>query len=271
MTRTSQPQTARRTGAARQWLAFADRLLAVSPVGLRLPEQRAHHSPGREGGYGTAVDGLEGFARTFLLAGFRIAGERGEGVDDLIDFYARGIATGVDPAAPDRWVRLDEHAQAKVEAASIALILDLTRPWIWDRLDALDAGARHRLPRARRRRRHLPAQTNWVWFRLVVQTFLRSVGGPWSLARHGRRPRHRTTPSSAPTAGCPTAPSGPTTTTSAGPCTSTRCCGRGWPAPPTSPATARAARRRSASTGSCSTPLTLVGARRLAAASRAAA
>ncbi len=37
----------------------------------------------------------------------------------------------------DRWVRLDEHAQAKVEAASLALVLDMTRPWIWDRLDAL--------------------------------------------------------------------------------------------------------------------------------------
>src|SRR5690606_26428320 len=23
-------------------------------------------------------------------------------------------------------------------------------------------------------------RTNWLWFRLVVQTFLRSVGGPWS-------------------------------------------------------------------------------------------
>ena len=29
-----------------------------------------------------------------------------------------------------------EHGQAKVEAASIALILDLTRPWLWDRLDS---------------------------------------------------------------------------------------------------------------------------------------
>ena len=76
--------------------------------------------PGDEGGYGRAVDGLEGFARTFLLAAFRIAGARGEGVDTLIDDYRRGIVTGVDPDAADRWVRMDEHAQAKVEAASLA-------------------------------------------------------------------------------------------------------------------------------------------------------
>ncbi|ROQ64676.1 hypothetical protein EDF36_0172 [Rathayibacter sp. PhB152] len=171
------------------WLAVADALLAAVA-----PFASAGHGritlPGAEGGYGRAVDGLEGFARTFLLAGFRIAGARGEGVDDLIDFYRRGVETGVDPDAEDRWVRIDEHAQAKVEAASIALVLDLTRPWIWDRLDA----------RTQQRVVDYLApvvgddsypQTNWVWFRLVVETFLRSVGGPWSaqdvaadLARH---------------------------------------------------------------------------------------
>ena len=171
------------------WLTYADRLLAGARV--RASENFARITPpGASGGYGRDVDGLEGFARTFLLAGFRIAGARGEGVDQLIEDYSRGIASGVDPAAPDRWVRIDEHAQAKVEAASIALILDMTRPWIWDRLDAVTQ---------QRVVDYLAPvvgddtypQTNWVWFRLVVQTFLRSVGGPWSqddieadLARH---------------------------------------------------------------------------------------
>ena len=151
----------------------------MAPVRSPLPGTRCITPPGDAGGYGRAVDGLEGFARTFLLAGFRIAGERGRGVDDLIDFYSRGIATGVDPNAPDRWVRLDEHPQAKVEAASLALILDMTRPWIWDRLD--------RTTQERVVAYFSPAvgdttypRTNWLWFRLVVQTFLRSVGGPWS-------------------------------------------------------------------------------------------
>ncbi|WP_454111597.1 DUF2264 domain-containing protein [Microbacterium aurum] len=179
---------------ARDWsrdelLAHADRMLAgarrwASPNFARITP------PGAEGGYGTAVDGLEGFARTFLLAGFRIAGARGEGVDELIADYSRGIVAGVDPDAADRWVRLDEHPQAKVEAASIALILDMTRPWIWDHLDAVT--------QQRVIEYFSPVvgddtypQTNWVWFRIVVQTFLRSVGGPWSaediaadLARH---------------------------------------------------------------------------------------
>ena len=162
------------------WVAYADRILAGA-MAWASPGHARITPPGAEGGYGRAVDGLEGFARTFLLAGFRIAGERGTGLDDLIEFYRQGITSGVDPDAPDRWVRLDEHPQAKVEAASIALILDLTRPWLWDRLDALT--------QQRVIDYFSPVvgdttypQTNWVWFRLVVQTFLRSVGGPWSAA-----------------------------------------------------------------------------------------
>src|SRR5690606_8590786 len=79
-----------------EWLAFADRLLD----GIRpwASENFARITPpGASGGYGRDVDGLEGFARSFLIAGFRIAGARGEGVDRLIADYSRGIAAGVDP------------------------------------------------------------------------------------------------------------------------------------------------------------------------------
>ncbi|MDQ7904083.1 DUF2264 domain-containing protein [Phytohabitans sp. ZYX-F-186] len=172
--------TAAGTWGRDDWLALADRMLAaVRPYAS--PGHARIALPGPPGGFGRAVDGLEGFARTFLLAGFRVAGARGAGLDDLADWYAKGIATGTDPDAPDRWVRLDEHPQAKVEAASLALVLDLTRPWIWDRLS----------PAVRERVVDYLApavgddtypRINWVWFRLVVQTFLRSVGGPHSLA-----------------------------------------------------------------------------------------
>jgi hypothetical protein len=160
------------------WLRLAD-LLLDSARRFASPGHARITLPGTDGGNGRDVDGLEGFARTFLLAGFRIAGERCAGLDELADWYATGIATGSDPASPQRWVSLDEHPQAKVEAASIALTLDLTRPWIWDRL----------APAVRERVVDYLApvvgdptypQINWVWFRLVVQTFLRSVGGPWS-------------------------------------------------------------------------------------------
>ena len=163
-----------------QWTGFADRLLArVRPHAS--PNHGLITLPGAAGGYGHAVDGLEGFCRTFLLAGFRIAGERGEGMDALAEFYARGIAAGVDPDSADdeRWVRTTEHGQAKVEAASVALILDMTRPWVWDRLsDRTQQQVVEYLSPVVGDRSY--PKTNWLWFSVVVETFLRSVGGPWS-------------------------------------------------------------------------------------------
>jgi hypothetical protein len=174
----SVPSTVRAAWTREDWLAYADRLLAAARRHASSGNGRITF-PGAEGGYGRAVDGLEGFARTFLLAGLRIVGARGQGTEELAEFYRRGVVSGVDPDAEDRWVRMDEHAQAKVEAASLALVLDMTRPWIWDRLDALTQ---------RRVIDYLAPvvgdttypRTNWLWFRVVVQTFLRSVGGPWS-------------------------------------------------------------------------------------------
>ncbi|MDI6102624.1 DUF2264 domain-containing protein [Actinoplanes sp. NEAU-A12] len=162
------------------WTGFADRLLAAAHRHAS-PGHALITPPGAEGGYGWRVDGLEGFARTFLLAGFRLAGERGQGLDELAERYAAGLAAGTDPTSPERWVRLGEHAQAKVEAASIALILDMTRPWIWDRLDG---AVQERIVDYLSPAVGDPTypRINWVWFRLVVQTFLRSVGGPFSTA-----------------------------------------------------------------------------------------
>jgi hypothetical protein len=173
----SRASTDRRAWSRDDWVALADRMLtAVRPFAS--PGNARITLPGAPGGYGRAVDGLEGFARTLLLAGFRIAGERGAGLDELIDWYARGIATGTDPTSPERWVRLDEHGQAKVEAASIALILDLTRPWLWDRLaPAVQERVVEYLAPAVGDDTY--PRINWVWFRLVA--FGRGDGG---------RPRH---------------------------------------------------------------------------------
>src|SRR5699024_7597342 len=56
-------------------VTLADDLLAAvapyaSPGGAQIT------LPGTPGGYGTAVDGLEGFARTFLLAAMRLRADR---------------------------------------------------------------------------------------------------------------------------------------------------------------------------------------------------
>ena len=103
------------------------------------------------------------------------------------------------PSSPERWVRPDEHGagegRGRVDRAdprpdpAVALgpastpgvqerVVDYLAPVVGD----------DSYPRI-----------NWLWFRLVVETFLRSVGGPWSaedieddLALHDVvRPRRR--------------------------------------------------------------------------------
>lgn len=161
------------TGFTRtHWAAVADQLL----LALRRWASDDHARilpPGKISGNGADSDGLEGFARSFLLAGARLVGEDGDDPLSLADWYAQGFAAGVDPHSANAWPRPDACPQAKVEACSLALMLDRTRPWIWERLDALtrarivdwfDTVIGGPYP-----------DNNWVWFRLVVLAFLRSV------------------------------------------------------------------------------------------------
>ena len=156
----------------RDWARAADgMLLAVRPFA---GADRARIAlPGRASASGPDSDGLEAFARTFLLAAIRLRGEDGADPYDLAGWYAAGLRAG-----PDVWPRPDRLDQAKVEACSIALGLHLSRPWIWDRLAGAD---RDRLAGwlAAVVGQHYPP-INWVWFQLVVEAFLREVGGPWS-------------------------------------------------------------------------------------------
>ncbi|MEV0383184.1 DUF2264 domain-containing protein [Nonomuraea sp. NPDC050643] len=157
------------------WEAVADRLLeSVVPYASEGFAQ--FRLPGRASRSGPVSDGLEGFARTFLLAAFRIAGARGEVPPALLERYARGLAAGTDPAHPYAWPALTDMSQQLVEAASIALALHETRPWLFDRLAPAD---RERVVAwlAGFAGRRTP-DNNWVLFRVVVEQFLAEVGGP---------------------------------------------------------------------------------------------
>jgi hypothetical protein len=163
------------TGWTREhWAAVADGTLA-SVRRYASPNHGLIRLPGPESVSGSWSDGLEGFARTFLAAGFRLAGGGG---GDLAEWYARGIAAGVDPASPERWPAVDAVPQAKVEAASIALALHESRTVLWQALpDRVQAQLVDWL--AGVIGQPYPA-CNWLWFQSIVEAFLRSVGGPWS-------------------------------------------------------------------------------------------
>ncbi|MCS0637749.1 DUF2264 domain-containing protein [Streptomyces sp. LP05-1] len=160
------------------WEALADRLLdAVVPYAT--PGFAQYRLPGRTSWAGEVSDGLEGYARSFLLAAFRIAGagRAGGPVDPrLVERYTEGLISGTDPDGPEAWPALTDRSQQMVEAASVAVALHETRPWIWDRLDT----------RARERvvdwlsgfvGRHT-WDTNWRLFQVISEQFLASVGAP---------------------------------------------------------------------------------------------
>jgi hypothetical protein len=158
------------------WERTADRLLlAVRPYAtgrhalIDLPGVPSHN--------GAHSDGLEGFARTFLLAGFRLAGADGEDPHHLAEWYAAGLAAGTDPTHPERWPTFTERNQAKVEAASIALALHETRPWIWDRLT--DRVRQQILAWFGEMVGDAMPGNNWIWFQAVTEAFARTAGGDW--------------------------------------------------------------------------------------------
>ncbi|MFJ8146489.1 DUF2264 domain-containing protein [Streptomyces sp. NPDC096048] len=136
--------------------------------------------PGRPSRSGPRSDGLEGFARTFLAAAFRVAGADGEDPHGWLDRYARGLASGT--LAPGRddaesWPLILDHdvqGQPMVESASVALGLRLTAPWLWKHLDS---GVQDRVEEwLRGALRHVPAPNNWYLFPYTVAGFLESVG-----------------------------------------------------------------------------------------------
>ncbi|MFI6818507.1 DUF2264 domain-containing protein [Nonomuraea sp. NPDC050328] len=167
-----------RTGWTRaHWEALADHLLdSLTPYAS--PGFAQYRLPGRASWSGVALDGLEGFARPFLLAAFRIAGARGQVPASLIERYAAGLAAGTDPASPEAWPALTDCSQQMVEAASIAVGLHESREWLWDRLDP---GVQERVLAwlggfvGKR-----TWDNNWMLFQTVTEEFVKSAGGPYA-------------------------------------------------------------------------------------------
>ncbi|MEU7185757.1 DUF2264 domain-containing protein [Streptomyces sp. NPDC045369] len=165
------------------WEATADGLLqAVVPYAS--PRNGLINLPGaRPSWAGPRSDGLEGYARTFLAAAFRVAGSGGRDPHGYLARYGEGLAAGtehpvtepgLDGKDPDAWPVIPDTRQAIVESASVALGLRLTRPWLWDTLDdkvrtravdwllpALDPP---------------PIDNNWWLFGLTVGGFLLDAG-----------------------------------------------------------------------------------------------
>ncbi|MBM7167777.1 DUF2264 domain-containing protein [Streptomyces sp. G44] len=168
------------TGWSRaHWEVLADRLLEAL-VPCATPGFAQYRLPGRASWSGAVSDGLEGFARSFLLAAFRIAGAGGQVDPRLVERYARGLAAGTDRGSGEAWPEITDRTQQMVEAASVAIGLHETRPWIWDTL-----GTRVQERVVDWLSGFVGARTwdnNWRLFQVVSEQFLASVGAPYRRA-----------------------------------------------------------------------------------------
>ncbi|MGW2521454.1 DUF2264 domain-containing protein [Streptomyces sp. NPDC001617] len=168
------------TGYTRaHWEAAADGLL-TGALRYATPGHALIDLPGRPSRSGVRSDGLEGFARTFLLAAFRTTGAAGKDPHGVLERYTAGLVRGTRTPGRDdaeSWPEIGHHGiqgQPMVESASVALALRLTAPWTWETLSAADQDRVEQWLRGALR--HTPAPNNWYLFPLTVAGFLESVG-----------------------------------------------------------------------------------------------
>lgn len=132
---------------------------------------------------GYTVSGVEGFARIAPLMGAWIHSGRPQTVEvigtdrtvNLVSFLRDAVVAGTDPESPHYWGDMEYGGQRNVEAPDIARMLWLTRPQIWDKLDATQ---RERIVRWLKQSNtgNFPYRSNWLLFPAVVSAFLQSVG-----------------------------------------------------------------------------------------------
>jgi hypothetical protein len=149
-------------------------------AGYRTPAGERAHYPGPPSESGRRSDGLEGFARMFPMAGAWMAGGRPAGIEiaggrmDLAETFARGLATGTDPADPAYWGPIRDYGQAIVESADVALGLWLSRDSVWARLSPAE---RSRVVAwLEGALRSEPYEGNWQLFPLIVHRSLKALG-----------------------------------------------------------------------------------------------
>ena len=160
------------------WERAADVLLMSARKHASAKHASVNLPGGRPGRRSAAFDGLEGFARTFLLAAFRLRAGGGHAPGDLVGGYTEGLLAGTDPASGEAWPRIGSYSQAAVEAASIAIALYETRPWLWNLLNDRERERIATWLGAVNGKTYV--FNNWLLFPVVVNAFLKAVGAEFS-------------------------------------------------------------------------------------------
>lgn len=98
--------------------------------------------PGVSGTRGSAVEGLEGFARTSCMLATWLVAEKNNiiqldevGIEyNLLDHLRSGVLAGTDPDSVEYWGDIVDYDQRIVEATDIALCLWITKSILFDKL-----------------------------------------------------------------------------------------------------------------------------------------
>ena len=155
------------------WVAFADQqLLAVRPCFSG--RKALIRLSGRPSSSGVLSDGMEGFARTFMLAAFRVAGEQGDDPYGHLALYREGLLEGTRPGSSEEWLPIRDRSQPIVEAASIALGLQLTKPWLWDTISTREQAQVAAWLQGSSN--SACVDNNWVLFQVLIAEFLAGAG-----------------------------------------------------------------------------------------------
>ena len=128
--------------------------------------------------YGDPAGLLEGFARP--LWGL-VPLAAGGGKFKHWDLWRKGIENGTDPTHPEYWGLPGDYNQRSVEMAAFGVGIALAPKELWEKLPEI---ARKRLVAWLSHINEVKlVQSNWLFFRVLVNLGLRSRGQPWNAER----------------------------------------------------------------------------------------
>ena len=127
---------------------------------------------------------IEGFMRSLWGVGpLCSTPQRAKQFAEYYDAAVAGILAGVDPDSPWYWGELGDYDQLFVEMGSLATMLILTKDFFWAKLSPNDQ--QHLYTWLDQINQHSIPPTNWLFFRVLVNTFFQHVGLPVPAGQPG--------------------------------------------------------------------------------------
>lgn len=152
----------------------------IEPIRRELDESGGYPSLGSsEAWYNGASMAAESFARP--LWGLAPLWRGGSGDDGMKDIYRRGITGGTDPKSDKYWGETGDCDQRYVEMAALAYAVLLAPDVVWEPLS--DMERMNFVNWLFQINEHEVCDSNWRFFRVLVNIALKSVGAKYSQTR----------------------------------------------------------------------------------------